>query len=186
MTLTTKSVEFSGRLKIAYLHDNEDGVLTLSNDTACAFELKEGDFVLAEGRETHRTILKVRLDGGKTNNELSAYISRSSCRTLGARAGDEISLSSVRGVKEIDKIAVCALDTDVKNVSSDQSMFNILAPYLSKRSNICTGERFIVFHTVPSIRFMVKEIEIEGAPAEYGIITAETSIHCGRAYTETA
>jgi hypothetical protein len=91
----------TGKLTIAALHDPEDGVLSLSLDTSEALQLKTGEFVLAHGLGGRRTILKVRTDEGKTSNAPLAYISYSTCETLGIESGDRISLSSVRGLEQV-------------------------------------------------------------------------------------
>ncbi|PCD21352.1 hypothetical protein AU210_016318 [Fusarium oxysporum f. sp. radicis-cucumerinum] len=163
------------------LHDPEDGVLRLSDDTFGVFPLKTGDFVLAHGLDGRRTILKVRTDEGKINSVPLAYISYSTCETLSTKSGDEISLSSVKSLQQIAKIAILPLLEDKKNISPDQSVWDdFLVPYLNKRlkghaPGFHTGDRFTAYGRGQQLRFRVEEILINDGRADYGIITQHTT-----------
>ncbi|CAF3940041.1 unnamed protein product [Rotaria sordida] len=160
------------RLIIADTVDNDNSVVTLSQQKMDELHLFRGDAVLLKGKKRRETICTLLADNTCPNDHIR--MNRVIRYNLRVRSGDIISIQVCQDVKYGKRIHVLPIDDTVQGITGN--LFQVfLKPYFVEAYRpVKKGDVFIVCAAMRAVHFKV----IETDPAPYCIVAPDTVIHC--------
>ncbi|KAG5438092.1 hypothetical protein PCANB_002941 [Pneumocystis canis] len=152
--------------------NDDNSVISLSNNTMELLQLFRGDTVLVKGKKRRDTVLIVLVDDDMDDGV--ARVNRVVRNNLRVRLGDIITIHPCPDIKYALRISVLPLADTVEGLTG--SLFEVyLKPYFVEAYRpVRKGDLFTVRGGMRQVEFKVIEID----PLEYGIVAQDTIIHC--------
>ncbi|KTW27984.1 cell division control protein 48 [Pneumocystis carinii B80] len=152
--------------------NDDNSVISLSNNTVEILQLFRGDTVLVKGKKRRDTVLIVLVDDDMEDGV--ARVNRVVRNNLRVRLGDIITIYPCPNIKYASRISVLPLADTVEGLTG--SLFEVyLKPYFVEAYRpVRKGDLFTVRGGMRQVEFKVIEID----PSEYGIVAQDTIIHC--------
>ncbi|KTW29920.1 cell division control protein 48 [Pneumocystis jirovecii RU7] len=152
--------------------NDDNSVISLSNNTMELLQLFRGDTVLVKGKKRKDTVLIVLVDDDMEDG--IARVNRVVRNNLRVRLGDIITIHPCPDIKYALRVSVLPLADTVEGLTG--SLFEVyLKPYFVEAYRpVRKGDLFTVRGGMRQVEFKVIEID----PSEYGIVAQDTIIHC--------
>ncbi|CAF2805120.1 unnamed protein product [Rotaria sp. Silwood2] len=154
--------------------NDDNNVVTLSQQKVDELQLFFGDRVLLKGEKRRETLCEVHISASCPTNYIQMnYVVRNNLRV---RLGDIVSIEGCQDVKDAVRIHVLPVDDTVQGITGN--LFDVyLKPYFFDNPfrPVHKGDVFIVRAAMHAVEFKV----IESEPSPYCIVTPDTDIHCG-------
>ncbi|KAI8880232.1 transitional endoplasmic reticulum ATPase [Backusella circina FSU 941] len=152
--------------------NDDNSVITLSNETMETLGLFRGDTVIIKGKKRRDTVLIVLADDDMENNK--AKINKVVRNNLRLRLGDVITLHPCPDIKYGKRIHVLPIDDTVEGLTGN--LFEtFLKPYfLEAYRPVRKGDTFLVRGGMRAVEFKIVETD----PEPYCIVAQDTVIHC--------
>ncbi|XP_065193955.1 transitional endoplasmic reticulum ATPase-like [Sycon ciliatum] len=155
--------------------NDDNSVVTLSQEKMDELQLFRGDTVLIKGKKRRDTVCIVLSDEQATSSE-RIRMNRVVRQNLRVRTGDVVSVQPCPDVKYGKRIHVLPIDDTVEGLSRDSNLFEVyLKPYFMEAYRpIRKGDVFLCRAGMRPVEFKV----IETDPAPFCIVAPDTVIHC--------
>ncbi|CAF1417456.1 unnamed protein product [Adineta steineri] len=164
--------ERPNRLLVDDSTNDDNSVVTLSQQKMDELQLFRGGTVLLKGRKRRETVCIVLADETCPNDRIR--MNRVVRNNLRVRTSDVVSIHGDVDVKVGKRIHVLPIDDTVEGITGN--LFEVyLKPYfLEAYRPVKKGDIFIVRAAMRAVEFKV----IETDPSPYCIVTPDTVIHC--------
>lgn len=168
--LRTKSKPY--RLIAEEAINEDNSVVSLSQNKMDELQLFRGDTVLLKGKKRRDTVCIVLADENTADEKIR--INRVVRNNLRVRLGDVVSVQACPDVKYGKRIHVLPIDDTVEGITG--SLFDVyLCPYFQEAYRpVRKGDIFLVRGGMRAVEFKV----IETDPGPYCIVAPDTMIHC--------
>ncbi|CAF4090491.1 unnamed protein product [Rotaria sp. Silwood2] len=164
--------ERPNRLIIDNAINDDNSVVTLSQQKMNELQLSRGDTVLLKGKKCRETICIVLADDTCQNDRIR--MNRVVRNNLRVHSSDIVSIQGLKDVKYGKRIDVLPIDDTVQGITGN--LLNVyLNPYFAEANRpVREGDVFIVHAAMHAVEFKV----IETKPSPYCIVTSHTFIDC--------
>ncbi|XP_031567979.1 transitional endoplasmic reticulum ATPase [Actinia tenebrosa] len=171
-TAILKNKARPNRLLVEEAINDDNSVVTMSQEKMEELQLFRGDTVLIKGKKRKDTVCIVLSDDTISNDKIR--MNRVVRRNLRVRLGDIVSVQSCPDVKYGKRIHVLPFDDTVEGLTGN--LFDVyLKPYFVEAYRpIRKGDVFLVRGGMRAVEFKV----IETDPSPYCIVAPDTVIHC--------
>ncbi|CCG81632.1 Cell division cycle protein 48 [Taphrina deformans PYCC 5710] len=152
--------------------NDDNSVITMSNNTMETLNLFRGDNVIVKGKKRKDTVLVALADDDMEDG--MARINRVVRHNLRVKLGDVVVVHPAEDVAYATRIEIAPLSDTVEGITG--SLFDVfLKPYFFEAYRpIRKGDLFTCRGGMRQVEFKCTEVD----PGEYGIVSSETIIHC--------
>ncbi|CAF4970628.1 unnamed protein product [Rotaria sp. Silwood1] len=152
--------------------NDDNSVVTLSQQKMNELQLFRGDTVLLKGKKCHETICIVLADDTCQNDRIR--MDRVVRNNLRVHSSDIVSIQGLKDVQRGKHISVLPIDDIVQGITGNLLKV-YLKPYFAEADRpVREGDVFIVHAAMHAVEFKVIVTE----PSPYCIVTSRTIIHC--------
>ena len=152
--------------------NDDNSVVTLSNERLSELELFKGDTILLKGKKNRTTVCVVLGDDTTENNTIR--LNKCVKNNLRVKLGDFIHITPFDNIKNASKIHILPIDDTIEGLTGNIFEVYIKPYFLDAYRPLTKGDLFLVHKAMRCVEFKVVGIE----PETYGLVTPDTEFFC--------